>query len=386
MDAAVSVRKIGLPRFVVLKHAASDLLCLEIGGRPKAWTVLKGFPLLKRENRLAIQTDNYPASYFNCEAPSHVGRCGAGTAMVWDTGVYYIEGHQAVRALKSGRLHFYLEGRKLRGNWHLIQLHQSKDWLLINTGDDLSDRSGQAETISVSSQRGMDTAGRQDAPANTIPRIEFKRFNVSSESFKSAAIVSGFCKPMLARSVKCPPVGSDWTYEIKFAGFRAQAIKHGSDLLLLSRNGKDFGTRFSEIRLAVADLDIHDAIIDGEIVALDADGISSVKLLQSFESGAAHPPVCFYVFDLLWMNGIDLKKEPLVKRRAMLQTIIKSSFGSVRFSGSLGENAEELLRQAKQIGLEGLIGKKKDSIYEPGERSGAWIKLKFSRAQGFVID
>jgi bifunctional non-homologous end joining protein LigD len=189
---------------------------------------------------------------------------------------------------------------------------------------------------------------------------------------------------MKARLLKSPPSG-DWIYEIKFDGFRALALKSNGDVRLLSRNEKDFSGKFSEVHDAVAQLDAHDAIIDGEIVALDAKGRSSFQLLQRFELGQARPPLFYYAFDLLRLDGEDLTHQPLVRRKSQLEQILKNAPRVLRYSSPLGEDAERLLPRIRKLGLEGLIGKRKDSLYEPGRRSGAWIKLKLHQEQEMVI-
>ena len=154
---------------------------------------------------------------------------------------------------------------------------------------------------------------------------------------------------------------------------------------MFSRNEKDFGAKFPEVTEAISQLKVQDAIIDGEIVALDKQGLSSFQLLQAFELGQERPPIFFYAFDLLRLDGKELLAHPLSERKAMLQKLLKSPPGVIRFSASLGEDAEELVRKAREIGVEGLIGKRKNSVYEPGRRSGAWIKLKFQSEQEFII-
>lgn len=190
---------------------------------------------------------------------------------------------------------------------------------------------------------------------------------------------------MKARLADEPPTSTDWVYEIKFDGYRAMAFKNGSDVRLLSRNEKDFGERFPEIVEGISEVQIEEAIIDGEIVALDPKGISSFQLLQAIEIGSRRPPLFYYAFDLLQLNGKDLRRQPLVERKARLENIIKDAPDTIRFSASLGSDAKSLLKRVEKLGLEGLIGKQKDSTYESGKRSGAWIKLKLRREQEFVI-
>jgi bifunctional non-homologous end joining protein LigD len=162
------------------------------------------------------------------------------------------------------------------------------------------------------------------------------------------------------------------------------AFKHRGAVRLFSRNEKDFGEKFPEIVESIASIKADEAIIDGEIVALDKKGVSSFQLLQTIEIGE-RPPLYFYAFDLLRLNGKDLRKQPLVDRKALLERLLKNAPEGFRFSASLGEDASKLLKQVAKLGLEGLIGKRADSVYEPGSRSSAWIKLKSRREQELVI-
>jgi bifunctional non-homologous end joining protein LigD len=188
-------------------------------------------------------------------------------------------------------------------------------------------------------------------------------------------------KAKLAASI---PSGA-WLYEIKFDGFRALALRGGNEARLLSRNEKDFGGKFNEVMDSLSKLEVQDAIVDGEIVALDEKGRSSFQLLQAFELGQDRPAIFYYAFDLLRLNGEDLCDLPVEERKAKLEKLLKRSMGTIRYSASLGGDAEKLLAQARQFGLEGLIGKRAGSRYEAGRRTGSWIKLKLQQEQEFVI-
>ena len=177
----------------------------------------------------------------------------------------------------------------------------------------------------------------------------------------------------------------DWIYEIKFDGYRALALRGGSQTQLLSRNEKDLGKKFPEILDSIAALDVQDAIIDGEIVALDDKGRSSFQLLQGFDMGMVRPPIVFYAFDLIRLNGQDLKNLPLEERKAKLEKLLKKVSGVIRYSISFTKDIKELLERAQTLDLEGLIGKRSGSRYEDGKRSGAWIKIKLHLEQEFVI-
>jgi bifunctional non-homologous end joining protein LigD len=188
---------------------------------------------------------------------------------------------------------------------------------------------------------------------------------------------------MKAQPVASMPAGI-WIYEIKFDGYRALALRGGSDTRILSRNQKDLGKKFTKIRDAIAALDIQDAIIDGEIVALDDKGRSSFQLLQGFDMGMVRPPIVFYAFDLLQLNGKDLRGLPIEERKAKLAALLKRPPADIRYSPSFTQNIDELLSRVRELSLEGLIGKRAGSKYD-SKRSGAWIKIKLYQQGSFVI-
>jgi bifunctional non-homologous end joining protein LigD len=200
----------------------------------------------------------------------------------------------------------------------------------------------------------------------------------------SSKLTPKFIEPMKAQLVDAPPAG-DWLFEIKFDGFRAMAFRDRKGTRLLSRNNKDFSKKFPGVADAVAALDVDDAVIDGEIVALDEKGRSSFQLLQAYDLGQERPPILFYAFDLLQLNGKNLQRLPLTERKAELERLLSGASDVIRYSVSLGNEPDALLKQARELGLEGLIGKRPDSVYEPGKRSGNWIKLKLHHEQEFVI-
>lgn len=371
-------------RFVVQKHDATRLhydFRLELEGTLKSWAVPKGIPFKKGEKRLAVEVEDHPVAYLDFEGTIPKGEYGGGTVMVWDRGTFEPLSKAPEKELSGGKLHFILNGSKLQGEWYLVRLRDEKQWLLIRGGEDMRPVSKKLDDTSALSSKNMKELARGDRLWRSGPKDRSR-----SQGRKAAvpAPLPAFIEPMKALFSESPPSGN-WLYEIKFDGFRAIALRGGSETRLLSRNEKDFGGKFPEVIDSVSELKVRDAIIDGEIVALDEKGLSSFQLLQAFELGQERPPIFFYAFDLLRLDGKDLCERPLSERKAALQKLLKKAPGVIRFSGSLGEDADEILRRAREIGLEGLIGKRKDSLYEPGRRSGAWIKLKFQREQEFVI-
>jgi bifunctional non-homologous end joining protein LigD len=194
-----------------------------------------------------------------------------------------------------------------------------------------------------------------------------------------------FIEAMKPKLVEHVPTTGDWVYELKFDGIRALAIKNGRTIQLISRNEKKLNDRFPQIAQAAADFDADECVVDGEVVAMDEEGRSSFQLLQRAELDGKDAPLAFYVFDLLQLNGHSFINVPLTLRKDALMRMIPPSGDVIRFSGTLGTDAKTLLPEIQRRSLEGLIGKQRDSVYEPGRRSGIWIKLKCVTEQEFVI-
>jgi len=373
-------------RFVIQKHAASRLhydFRLEMDGTLKSWAVPKGVPFLKGEKRLAVEVEDHPVSYIDFEGIIPKGQYGGGTVMVWDRGNYTPLSDHPSKELASGKLHFVLHGKKLQGEWYLVRLRGGKDWLLIRGQNDMHPISRKMDDTSAQSGRSMAAIAKGDTVW-----ISNKS---KSEPAKPKAILQAptvkfpdFIEPMKARLAE-RPLDGNWVYEIKMDGFRALAFKEGTSVRLLSRNQKDFGEKFPQIRQAVEELKVQEAILDGEIVALDSAGRSSFQLLQTYDIGSEKPPIFFYIFDLLRLDGKDLQKSPLTERKKLLQEVLADAPDVIRNSIGLRGRFPRLLKEAQRLGLEGLIGKRADSKYEAGRRSGAWIKLKLHHEQEMVI-
>jgi bifunctional non-homologous end joining protein LigD len=366
--------------FVVQKHDASRLhydFRLEMGGTLKSWALPKGLPYEKGERHLAVHVEDHPVAYADFEGTIPKGQYGGGTVMLWDRGTYEPLTSTPSKDLKKGKLHFTLHGDKLHGEWYLVRLRGEDDqWLIIKGGESMKPVSKRADDHSVLTNRTMKQLAKGD-------RV-WQSGKGSSRKASKPAPLPDFVEPMKARPLAAPPRGN-WLYEIKFDGWRALALKGGSQCRILSRNEKDFGAKFPEVMESVAQLKVQDAILDGEIVALDDKGRSSFQLLQAYDIGEKRPPIFFYVFDLLQLDGEDLKKRPLEDRKALLERLLVRPPGVLRLSTTLGSDAAPLLVQARKLGLEGLIGKRRGSAYEVGRRSGSWIKLKLIREQEFVI-
>ena len=194
-----------------------------------------------------------------------------------------------------------------------------------------------------------------------------------------------FIEPMKAKLVDKPPATGDWIHELKFDGIRLIAIKRDKKVSLLSRNQNELSARFAEIVEAIKSLPARECVIDGEVVALDEEGRSSFQLLQAREMEGRKSPIYFYAFDLLQLDGKSLIGLPVEARKNVLEKLCADTGDPIRYSGAIGSDPVRLLEEVKRRGLEGIIAKQRNSVYEPGRRSGAWIKLKCVNEQEFVI-
>jgi bifunctional non-homologous end joining protein LigD len=386
---------------------------LEMEGVLKSWAVPKGFPTTRGDRRLAVEVEDHPINYAQFEGTIPEGNYGAGTVMVWDIGAYEVSGGDPLQAFKSGKLHLTLRGKKLKGEWTLVRMrpreHDDKpQWLLLKSGDDLPEISTRSDDRSVLTKRSMKKiAADNDAqwqsnrqkesaaarPLNRLstprpsrkPEVRFKQAEDEITHSRLPKRKVEFVEPMKAVLVDNLPKGENWVYELKFDGVRALALKHGKNIRLISRNAKDFTAKFPEVVEALRDLPCKEAVLDGEIAALDEEGRSSFQLLQARELSGERPAIFYYVFDLIQLDGRDLTAVPLLKRKAMAKMLLARAPDTVRFSASIAAESKRVLAEMKARGLEGVIAKQKDSKYEIGRRSGAWVKFKWTTQQEFVI-
>lgn len=394
-------------RFVIQKHEASRLhydFRLELGGTLVSWAVPKGLPMAKGEKHLAVKVEDHPLDYIDFEGTIPKGEYGGGTVQVWDRGTYEADSATPTKELEGGKLHFTLHGEKLQGAWYLVRLKdEDNQWLIIRGGEDHKKLAKTNEAKSALSGKTMaqlaksghvwhsgsahshEEGEEQAKPVKKTRKAARKTKTAETPAPARRASLKGkFIIPMMAKLVNAPPPG-DWSYEVKFDGFRALAYKEGASVHLLSRTNHDMTDKFPEVAEAMAALKARDAIVDGEIVALDSKGRSSFQRLQAYELGQERPPLCYYVFDLLALDGKSVRDLSLEERREKLQSILPKDGDVVRYSASLGKDAPKLLKKVGALGLEGLIGKREGSVYEAGERTGSWIKLKLVKEQEFVI-
>jgi bifunctional non-homologous end joining protein LigD len=412
----------GASRFVIQKHDASRLhydFRLEMDGVLKSWAVPKGLPWEKGEKHLAVEVEDHPVEYAAFEGIIPKGQYGGGTVMVWDRGNYHVHGEEPLKALREGRLHLVLDGEKVKGEWALIRTRMDAgktQWLLLKSGTSIRPISKKRDDQSVKTERTMaQIAAQRDAEwqsnreddskpsLKTRVKAALKKKDDRAEKtepektreHRSTASLPGLAKlpagkprfipPMKPRLLETPPTAGDWIYELKFDGIRLIAVKNGEKVNLISRNENELAARFPEVADAVRALPIKDCVIDGEVVALDEKGGSSFQLLQAHEMEGRRAPIYYYVFDLLQAAGKSLVGLPLERRKDLLASLCENAGNSIRFSGEIGGDPVALLREVQRLGLEGVIGKQRGSVYEPDRRSGAWIKLKCVSEQEFVI-
>jgi bifunctional non-homologous end joining protein LigD len=390
--------------FVIQKHAARALhydFRLEMDGVLKSWAVPKGLPAKRGERRLAMHVEDHPLAYADFEGIIPAGNYGAGSVMVWDFGTFDTDGQGGEAALRKGKLGFTLHGKKLKGDWALVRMRVNENgkepWLVIKHGADMKEIGPRQDDRSALTGRTMkqiaeqkkrvwqsnrDSGGKQASRAVVSKPAAPK--SVLGVDRKLPSAKPGFVEPMKALLVEKIPAG-DWKFELKFDGIRALILKRGKKVQVLSRNRKDYSERFFELAKAVAELPVKTAVLDGEVVALDEKGRSSFQLLQAPLLEGAEVPLYFYAFDLLQLEGKDLKSLPLSQRKRKLEELLTGSGDPLRFSANLEGKPGTLLKKIRSLGLEGLIAKRADSVYESGRRSGAWLKLKVTQQQELVI-
>ena len=379
--------------FIVQKHDASRLhwdLRLEVDGVLKSWAVTKGPSPDPDIKRLAVRTEDHPLSYAEFEGVIPKGEYGGGTVMLWDRGSWApVEGKSA-RDLDKGHLHFTLQGQRMRGEWLLIRLkkrpgEKRENWLLRKLQDDhaeAGDALVQRELTSVASGRSMaEIAAGKDAPrpnsGTTKPRA------------RKAASLPKYQKPQLATLVDDVPTGNRWMHEIKFDGYRALVAVRGKDVRIYTRNGKDWTDKFGPLVDAIAALDLPAALIDGEIVAHDNRGNPDFSTLQKVlkrGTGAQQPSdqLALHTFDLLQLEGEDLTALPNIERKERLEALLATAQPPIHVADHVLGAGETLYRAMCEAGQEGIISKTVDGKYS-SRRSKAWVKVKCTRRQEFVI-
>ncbi len=391
--------------FVVQKHDARNLhydLRLELNGVLLSWAVPHGPSLVVTEKRLAVRTEDHPLKYLDFEGAIPKGEYGGGTMIVWDRG-FWTPAYDAEKGLAKGHLEFELFGKRLQGRWHLVRIKQrasekSEPWLLIKAADAYARSASEpdilkqyeASVLSGRSNSELDTpaAVRKDHKKRTDIEAARPAKLPDPLNIKGGrkALMSLFVAPALASPADAPPSGAQWVQEVKFDGYRVQARIDGEDIRLLTRSGLDWTSRFVSVAEAVKALGLGSAILDGEIIVEDAAGISNFSELVSDLKSGRQDRFRYFVFDLLYLSGVDLQKAAFVDRKETLATILTSSPASARIA--LSEHFEtdgpRFFQHVSRLGLEGMVSKLRDAPYRSG-RSNSWLKSRCVLSQEFVV-
>lgn len=392
-------------RFAVQRHDARRLhfdLRLELGGVLKSWAVTKGPSMKAGVRRLAVETEDHPAEYLEWEGVIPKGQYGAGTMIVWDQGHWLPEG-DPVKALKAGKLRFALLGERLKGAWSLVRMTQKPgekqpQWLLIKARDGYALGADEEEPVerfktSVTSGAGNDSLAARGAirPDHKARQAVPSKAGLSTSALARIAgakkgILPPFAEPSLAVSVDRPPEGPGWIHEAKHDGYRMQARVDGGTVKLLTRNGLDWTARFPPVAAALKALAAGSALIDGEITVLDDSGRSSFSGLQRDLKAKRYGQLVYYVFDLLYCNGVDLRGAALRDRKRCLSDLIAATPAAfaLRYNDHIDQGGQPVLAEACRLGLEGIVSKRLEARYVPG-RGEHWQKSKCALRQEFVV-
>ncbi|MGH7822570.1 MAG: DNA polymerase ligase N-terminal domain-containing protein, partial [Candidatus Binatia bacterium] len=366
---AVAPAPAGRPaRFVVQKHAARRLhydFRLELGGVLVSWAVPKGPSLDPAEKRLAVATEDHPLDYAGFEGVIPAGNYGAGAVIVWDQGIWTPAG-DAEAGLRAGKLLFDLRGYKLRGRWTLVRTRGTgKEWLLVKQADEWARANGGFVEESVLSGLAVEDLAAGTRRADEV-RGELDRLGAPRRAVEASKL-----EPMLAESREAPFSSPEWTYELKYDGYRVIVSREDGEARLRFRGGRDATAVFPEVARAVAALPFVSLVMDGELVVLDEEGRPSFQRLQrrvhltrapDVDRASIELPATIYLFDLLAFAGTDVRPLPLVERKRLLERLLPR-VGPLRFAAHVEERGEDLFREVERLGLEGIIGKKKDSPY-----------------------
>ena len=416
-----SIKPAEYPRFVIQKHAASRLhydLRLEVDGVFKSWAVTKGPSLDPRDKRLAVEVEDHPLDYGDFEGTIPKGEYGGGTVMLWDRGFWVPDEGDANKALRKGELKFTLAGEKLKGTWVLVRMRHDRDggkrnnWLLIKHRDgyEREDAPVTDEDRSVASGRSMDDieAGKGRGPSSFIsggkaaakadavwhsnrgaaeaaPTPPQPRKGRSRGRGKPPGAAPEFTPPQLCKIVTRPPSGENWVHEIKLDGYRVQMRIADGMAVMRTRKGLDWTHKFQAIADAAGSL--PDAVIDGEVVALDHNGAPDFAGLQAALSEGRSRDLIYFVFDLLFEGGDDLRERPLLARKERLKALFTRKgkhSAQIKFVEHLSEAGDAVLKSACRLNLEGIVSKRTDAAYQSG-RTESWVKAKCRGGQEVVI-
>jgi bifunctional non-homologous end joining protein LigD len=387
-------------RFVVQEHHARRLhydFRLEIDGVLKSWAVPKGPSLNPADKRLAIQTEDHPLEYATFHGTIPTGHYGAGEVKIWDEGQFEPEGSlSASEQLDRGELKFTLHGQKLRGSFVLVKLRNrdsGKEWLLIKHRDDAATpAAGRARVILPTKQSTPEKASEpaQQPAVPSAPKNGAPKSKIQMPSGARRAPMPQKIRPALASLVDTPFSDAEWLFEIKWDGVRTLTAVQDRKVQMWSRSDRNITHEYPELSDIASNVEAREAWMDGEIVVLDAEGRSDFQRLQ-LRFGVQKPsaklmqdiPVVYYVFDLLYLDGYDLREVPLGDRKSLLKQVLRED-ARIRYSDHVLETGKELFDIATQRHLEGIVAKKISSSY-PSGRTSSWLKIKLGKDIDAVV-
>jgi bifunctional non-homologous end joining protein LigD len=430
--------------FVIHKHAARRLhydLRLELDGVLKSWAVTRGPSLSPADKRLAVRTEDHPLEYGEFEGRIPEGEYGAGGVIVWDRGRWSTEGDPHEQ-LAKGHLEFTLAGRKLKGRWHLVHMKGGdrggkENWLLIKAEDEHAVHGGgeallKQEPRSVKTGRTVEDVSKgkvkirrkegADAPSPRAPVAPVGWVKRSADPTRTTSDATlglryratqpahpspparsgetgspplrlkgakpgplpGFVEPQLASPAASLPAGARWVHEIKLDGYRLQARIDRGRVKLLTRKGLDWTSRFGSLRKALEGLPVVTALLDGEVVVESESGAPSFTELQAELSAGRSDRFRYYLFDLLHLDGVDLRGAPLIERKAALGRLLDGHGGTLALSEHFEGGGATILEHACRLGLEGIVSKLKTAIYRSG-RTKSWLKAKCAEGHELAI-
>jgi len=395
----------GAGRFVVQRHRATRLhydFRLEMDGVLVSWAVPKGPTLDPSQRRMAVHVEDHPIEYLDFEGVIPKGEYGGGDVIVWDWGTWQAdpETPDGIKGVADGEVKFSLLGEKLKGRFTIVRTSgrgrsrgggsmpfegdDGDQWLLIHKRDEDAVDGWDAEQFPASVKTGRtNDEVKADRDAIWISQAPAATAEIDLSKAKQAALPK-FIPPMAATLTDKPFRNEDWLFEIKWDGYRIEAVVRGGKARTFTRNGNDGETYFPGLLTNASWIQAEEAIVDGEVVALGEDGLPSFSLLQELTTNSS-TRLQYQVFDLLYLDGRSLLDVPLEDRKALLRTVLRHADRRVRYADHVLTEGVDFHAAAAAQGLEGIIAKHRRSIYEPGRRSRSWLKVKIRPEQELVV-
>lgn len=396
--------------YVIQKHAASHLhydFRIELNGVLLSWAVPKGPCLDPSVKRLAMHVEDHPVEYGHFEGMIPEGEYGGGTVMLWDIGKWVPLDENPTAAYHQGHLKFELQGKKLKGSWHLINFKREdkKSWFLIKGKDkyvkpfpdyDITLKKSKSVLTNYSideitqhhekvwTKKGAVNVKEVNEKKKQKNPVKFSTLPENIKKIAKAASMPAHLSPQLATLIDSPPAGDQWLHELKFDGYRIIAFKQGNKIRLMSRNNREWTAYFPNVIAALKKLAVKNIIVDGEIVLLNKNQRPDFQLLQNAIGSNHTENFLYYIFDLLYLEQYKLFGLPLLQRKEILQQVIPSNDPALQYSNHIIGNGMAIFEKSCEMGFEGIIAKKIDSTYEE-KRSKTWLKVKCTQRQEFVI-